>query len=543
MIKEIITVSFFGLFLGSISVQAGSEVEFDLPSLISKATAYHPSIKSNIFLEDSAKNEITSAKWQYFPTPKFSVSQVDRSSMGANHTYKDGDNRVSVISLTQPLWASGYIDAGLEKSKAKLLSARAVTKVAQQDLALKVISAYSKWYDSYLKKELYKKSKKKYGALRARLRIRIKQGLSSNVDLNLVDSRLIQADAGLNSAIIQYENSLLNLEELLGTPLDSKDLIRDFSIVKFENNQLKLSKRALLINPRIKQIKAEGLVIEAELKQSRAKLYPGINFKFERQWGNFTKEVNGPESRFFIELNSSFGAGLSNFSQIKQIRSRYQSLQKRLTYEKNKVAQQIELDWMYSISLKKQKALLESSLVNTKKVQKSYYRQFLAGRKTWQEVMNSIREVSQLETQLAGVYGEMIVVNWRIFVLIEGVGAVVTPSNQNLAFKADKILWYSIINPKQQQSDVDKMLNFVIPDEKPVKKITQKEKVSSKQVPTKNWNKTTRDQTKTTSDPKQQQSDSDKKPVKKITQKEKVSSKQVPTKNWNKTTSDHTKTN
>jgi len=492
MIKEIIIVLFFGLFLGSISVQASSEVEFDLPSLISKATAYHPSIKSNIFLEDSAKNEITGAKWEYFPTPKFSISQIDGSSIDV------GDRRVSVISLTQPLWAGGYIDAGLEKSRARLLSARATTKVAQQNLALRVIGAYSKWYESYLKKEVYKKSKKKYGALRARLRIRIKQGLSSNVDLNLVDSRLIQADAGLNSAIIQYENSLLNLEELLGTPLDSKDLIRDFSIVKFENNQLKLSKRALLINPRIKQIKAEGLVIEAELKQSRAKLYPGINLKLERQWGSFTKKVNGPESRFFIELNSSFGAGLSNFSQIKQIRSRYQSLQKRLTYEKNKVAQQIELDWMYSISLKKQKALLELSLVNTKKVQKSYYRQFLAGRKTWQEVMNSIREVSQLETQLAGVYGEMIVVNWRIFVLIESVGAVVTPSNQNLVFKADKILWHSIINPKQQQSDSDKMLNFVIPDEKPVEKITQKENISStKQVQTKNWNKTTRDHTKT----------------------------------------------
>lgn len=469
------TVLFFGFFLGSISVQADSGVEFDLPSLLSKATAYHPSVKSNIFLEDSAKNEITTAKWQYFPTPDFSVSQIDRSNMDTNHTYKDGDNRVSTARLTQPLWAAGYIDAGLEKSRAKLLSARATTKVAQQDLALRVIGAYSKWYDSYLKKELYKNSKKKYEALRARLRVRIKQGLSSKVDLNLVDSRLTQANAGLNSAVIQYENSLINLEELLGISLDSKDLIRDFSIVKFESNQLKLSKRALLINPRIKQIKAEGSVIEAELKQSRAKLYPAINLKLERHWGSFTKKDAEPENRIFIELNTSFGAGLSNFSQTKQIKNRYRSLQTRMTDEENKLAQQIELDWMSSISLKKQKALLESALTDTKKVQKSYYRQFLVGRKTWQEVMNSIREVSLLESQLAGVYGEMLVVNWRIFVLIEGVGAVVTPSDQSLAFKADKIWWHSITNPKQRQSDIDKVLDFFIPDEKPVEEITQKQ--------------------------------------------------------------------
>jgi adhesin transport system outer membrane protein len=463
MIKRTITVLLFsGLFLGSISAQAGSEVEFDLPNLINKAIAYHPSVKNNIFLEDSAKNDITSAKWQYFPTPKFSVSQqVDGSNKG--------DNRTSVISLTQPLWAGGYIDAGLEKSRARLLLARATTKVTQQNLALRVIGTYSKWYSSDLRKKSYKKSKKKYDALGARLKRRIKHGLSSSGDLNLVDARSTQAAASLNSAIIQHKSSLLNLEELLGTPLDSKDLIRDFSIVKFENNQLKLSKRALQINPRIKQIKAEGLVIKAELNQSYSKLHPSVNLKLERQWGSTTEKDAKIDNRIFIELNSEFGAGLSNYSQIKQIKNRYQSLQERMTDETNKVAQQIELDWMSSISLKKQKALLESSLASAKEVQKSYYRQFLAaGKKTWQEVMNSIREVSQLESQLAGVYGEMIVTNWRIFVLIEGVGAVVTPLNQSLTFnQADKILRHSTINPKKQQSAIDKILSFVIPDEKP----------------------------------------------------------------------------
>lgn len=425
MIKRTIVVLLVSnLFLGGISVQASSEVGFALPNLISKAIAYHPSIKSNIFLEDSAKNEIISAKWQYFPTPKFSVSRVDSS----DPSYKYGDSRVSVISLTQPLWAGGYIDAGLEKSRARLSLARAVTKVAQQDLALKVIGAYSQWYSSYLKKEIYKKSKKEHDVLRARLKRRIKQGLSSSSDLNLADARLTQADAGLNSAIIQYENSLLYLEELLGIPIDSEDLIGDFSIVEFENNQLKLSKKALLINPRIKQIKAEHLILKAELKQSHAKFYPGINLKLERQWGSFTKADAETENRIFIEFNSSFGAGLSNFSQIEEIKSRYQSLQARITDEKNKVAQQIELNWTSYISLKKQKALLESSLANTEKVRKSYYRQFLAGKKTWQEVMNSIREVSQLESQLADVHREMIIANWRIFVLINDVGATtITP--------------------------------------------------------------------------------------------------------------------
>ena len=230
MIKRTMVLLFFGFLLGGVSVQEQSKGEFNLSNLISKAIAYHPSIKSNIFLEDSAKNEITSAKWQYFPIPKFSVSQVDSSNTDRNY---NGDSRVSTISLTQPLWAGGSIDAGLAKSRAKLLLAQASTKVVQQDLALRVINAYSKWYDSYLKKKSYSKSQKEYSMLRTRLRRRIKQGLSSSSDLNLVNSRSTQAEASFNSAIIQHKNSLLNLEGLLGTSIDSKDLIRDFSIVKF----------------------------------------------------------------------------------------------------------------------------------------------------------------------------------------------------------------------------------------------------------------------------------------------------------------------
>ena len=410
--KVTITVFLFGILTAGANAQTQASGAFSLPSLINKAITYHPSIKSSIFLEDSAKDEVTSAKWQYFPTPQFSVRQVSSSDTDASY---NGDERVSVLSLTQPLWAGGSIDAGLEKSRARLLSARASTKVAQQDLASRVINAYSRWYDSYLKKESYKKSKEEHDVLRARLKRRIKQGLSSSSDLNLANSRSTQADAGLNSAIIQHKNSLLRLEELLGASLNPKDLIKDFSIIKFENNRNKLRKRALLMSPKVKQIKAESLVVKAELEQSRARLYPGINLKLERQWGNFNTKDAKSEDRVFVEFNSSFGAGLSNFSQTRQIKSRYQSLQAKIKDEENKEAQQIELDWMSSISLEKQKALLESSLANTEKVRKSYYRQFLAGRKSWQEVMNSIREVSQLESQLAGVYGETILVNWRFF--------------------------------------------------------------------------------------------------------------------------------
>lgn len=456
MIKKTIPTLLFSIvLLGNASAQEYAEGEFTLPSLIAKSINYHPSVKSSLFLENSAKEDVDTAEWQYFPTPKFSVSQVNSSTTDFNY---NGDKRVMILGLTQPLWAGGSIDAGLEKSKAQLLSTRATTKVTQQELALRVIGAYSKWYDSYLTKATYQKSQKEHEVLRVRLRRRVEEGLSSNNDLNLVDSRLGQANAGLNSATIQHESSLLRLEELIGTPLNPQDLIRDFSIVKFKSEPSEISKRALLINPRIKQIKAESIVIGAEIKQSKAALYPTVNLRVEKQYGNFTTKDAKNEKRVFLEFNSSFGAGLSNFSNIRQAENRHRSVQEKIDTEEKQTAQQVQLDWMSSASLEKQKELFESALFHTEKVQKSYYRQFLVGRKTWQEVMNAIREVSDLESKLAKVYAEMTVTNWRMFIYVEDINTIVNSiTDKNVVFShIEKVFWRPDDKPKEVKSVINK---------------------------------------------------------------------------------------
>jgi adhesin transport system outer membrane protein len=54
----------------------------------------------------------------------------------------------------------------------------------------------------------------------------------------------------------------------------------------------------------------------------------------------------------------------------------------------------------------------------------SWDRQFLAGRKTWVEVMNAARELAQAHTALAEVEVALVVASWRLAVLSEGVPAI-----------------------------------------------------------------------------------------------------------------------
>ena len=460
MIKRITITLLFCILVVSANAQTRTHGAFSLPNLINKAIAYHPSIESSIFLENSAKDEITGAKWRYFPTPSFSIKQVGASSTDVNY---GGDDRIALLSFSQPLWAGGAIDAQLENSREKFAVAHEATRVAERELALKVISAYSRWYDSFLKKEAYGKSKKEHDMLNVRLKRRIEQGLSSTSDLKLATSRATQSGTSLNSAIIQHENALRSLEELLGSKLDSEVLIRDFYIIEFDNNLARLKSKALSISPQIKKNQAESRALKAELKQAKASLYPGLSLRVERQWGDFTRSESEPQNRIFLELNSSLGAGLSSFSQVKQIKHRYKSSQSKIQDAKSKIAQQIELDWASSQSYKQQQELLLVSLKNIKEVQKSWYRQFLAGRKQWNEVMNSIREVSQLEAQLANVYAETATVNWRIFVYVKRINSILKPfSNaKSKAFNADKTLWHPGVKNAPKSGISDKVLDLV----------------------------------------------------------------------------------
>jgi adhesin transport system outer membrane protein len=51
----------------------------------------------------------------------------------------------------------------------------------------------------------------------------------------------------------------------------------------------------------------------------------------------------------------------------------------------------------------------------------SWDRQFLAGRKTWVEVMNAARELAQVQTALAEAESSYTSATWRLKILSEGI--------------------------------------------------------------------------------------------------------------------------
>jgi adhesin transport system outer membrane protein len=88
------------------------------------------------------------------------------------------------------------------------------------------------------------------------------------------------------------------------------------------------------------------------------------------------------------------------------------------------VSEQVLADYTLAASAKSRMIALQAALKAALEVSQSYDRQFLAGRKTWLDVMNAARELVQIEVQLADIESTQVIATWRLAIYSQGLNAV-----------------------------------------------------------------------------------------------------------------------
>jgi adhesin transport system outer membrane protein len=182
--------------------------------------------------------------------------------------------------------------------------------------------------------------------------------------------------------------------------------------------------RALEQHPAIQRAKAQASVQEAGVAERRAELKPEVYLRVERQYGNYTYSGAAPESRIFIGLSSRLGAGLSSLSNVDAAKALHQAALADVMAQSRAVSEQVLSD--HSLVQVSQDRLdaLKASLGAATEVSESYERQFLAGRKSWLDVMNAAREMAQTEVQLADIQSTYMLVSWRLSLYTQGLAAM-----------------------------------------------------------------------------------------------------------------------
>jgi adhesin transport system outer membrane protein len=394
-----------------------------LPKLINDALLSHPSIASQKAQTQAAENGIETAKWQYFPTPSVNTERVNAAT---GDPFYGGDKNVTTVRLQQPLWTNGRLSAGKDKAQATLAYETADLNETSLQISLKVAQTYADLLASHWRLQSTEQSLATHQKLLTQVQRRVELGAQSDADLQLAQTRLDSVKADLSATRARLESYTVRLKQLIGQSIHFDTLLADLSApVTLPISQERALEVALAMHPSIQKARAQSQIQEAIVEENRSALMPDVYVRAERQYGAFSMLTsNSFQDRVFLGLTTQLGAGLSVWSNVKAAQAKSLAAQEEVHAQTLSISEQVLTDYAQAERLAEQTQALASALTSQEHVMSSHDRQFLAGRKSWTEVLNAARELAQAQAQLTDVKANHIAVSWRLALFVKGLEVV-----------------------------------------------------------------------------------------------------------------------
>ena len=319
----------------------------------------------------------------------------------------------------------------LARSEARAAIAEADLREVRQQLALRVVQAWSEALVASLKRKAYRSSRNMHERLLRLVESRSSEGIAAQADVALARSRLDTLNAEFDATTAQLETALERLRLLSGRSLRS-DMVEsavDQPLPKREPGLPALLVAARDQSSGLAKAQAQIKVAQADIQVARAALSPEVYLRLERQYGNHSQASSTAVNRVFIGLSTALGGGLSSLSGVDAATAQHEAAQADLQSQQLAVDEQVQADHKLAQAANRRRIGLESARLAAEDVLASYERQFLAGRKQWIDLMNAAREQAQSDAQLADALGADQLANWRLALLSRGVDAVLDESS------------------------------------------------------------------------------------------------------------------
>lgn len=352
----------------------------------------HPSIKEAEAQIRAAGYDLSGARWLKFPSLTVEALATTQGSAIATQ-----DGTVLNVVLEQPLWTGGRISSAIDRAKAQATMRRAMLDETVRNLSLRVVQAYFDLAGSVRRVEVLRQVLVQHGELVATIQRRVDQQVSPRSDLELARARTAQFEQQLALAEAQRQSSLNALIELTG---DSAPRLGDFPIYDaalYHPVMVNPVEQALICDPRIIRSRAEALVARADQKAAKASLYPQLVGQLS------SNEILG--ERVGVALRAQTGNGLSRFAAVDGARERVNATDEAVVTAQRDLREALRLDFVNNATARERVVAALTAATSSRLVTESYQRQFIAGRRTWLDVMNSLQESSS--TRLAVVDAEI----------------------------------------------------------------------------------------------------------------------------------------
>lgn len=377
---------------------AWAQAPWTLAQALVAAQTTHPALQGKRAAQGAARADQASANWQRYPT----LSMEAATQNGGTHS--------GLVRLEQPLWNGGRIQAGIDAADSRSRMADAALEEARLDLSLRVIATFVESQRQQARLAHAQAGVMAHEQLLSMIRRRVAQEVSSQTDERLAQSRFFQAVNERSLAQQALTNALASLTQLVGQ--DARGVVEASAPGAYTlTDQLTTVAQAVTVSPVLHRLMFEEQAAQADVSAKQSSTKPQLALRLEKNLGQTY------DQRVMLVLLAQPGAGLSAFSGIEAALARAEAVRQAKESARRDVQERVLLDWNeWTHAQQRLDNAQHFQAINTE-VFESYKRQYVAGRKTWVDVLNAVREATQAQLALEDARAQANAAAWRLTAL------------------------------------------------------------------------------------------------------------------------------
>lgn len=348
----------------------------------------HPAVLGRLSSSVAAKAEQEGAEWQRFP------------SLSVEAGLQNNNGSSSVVRLQQPLWTGGRISAGIEAAGQRLNAADAAVAEARLEIGQKVIAAFTEVLRQQARQNAAVAGVKEHEKLLNMISRRVDREVSPPVDRSFANSRLFQAVNDLSAVTQARANALAQLSQLSGEPVN--EVAGDLDVINSKGIAASFAlaaESAVDYSPTLRRLDFEGLAAEEDIASKRSAYLPQLALRLEHTTNSAYSQLDN--NRAMLVLEAQPGAGFSAASGIAAAKAKRDAVRQAREAALRDIRERVAMDWNELVAAQLRLGYAQQTRGMAAEVFDSYARQYTAGRKSWIDVLNAVREATQSEYSVA----------------------------------------------------------------------------------------------------------------------------------------------
>lgn len=374
----------YGPVAGPALAESRAEVPAALPAplaeAVDQALADNPQVLARRAALAITEADLETAQWLRYPSLSAEALAATRGSNAA-----DADGLALNVALEQPLWAGGAINGQIDAARSSRDAGVNSLRETRLNVMLGVVAAYFDALGAIERIGALETGLADHRTLVASIERRVMREVSPLADLTLARSRTTQLEIELAAAKEAEARARLRLRELVGYEPEALVLPGPaiFDLVPPEPVAMQ---EMLYCAPSLDRLRNVIASTEAEVRTAKGSLYPRLLLQLSQN------ELTG--ARAALVLRAQTGNGLSRLSAIDRAEARVDEAVAQLGGVDREIRARLGNEF---VALRSNRIQADSGVLASTAaadLQASYQRQFVAGRRSWLDVLNAAREVT-----------------------------------------------------------------------------------------------------------------------------------------------------